>query len=135
MLGELDALRVPLTTMQRLIEEHTSVALALLHVQNTRRRQVEERLTAVLTRTVEARVADFVAQAAERHGIPESRGVLIGEKFTHIEIAEYVGATRETVTLVLGVLKRDGIIDTDHRRIVVRDAAGLRQRATATAAP
>ena len=86
-------------------------------------------------RTVEARVADFVAQAAERHGIPESRGVLIGEKFTHIEIAEYVGATRETVTLVLGVLKRDGIIDTDHRRIVVRDAAGLRQRATATAAP
>lgn len=134
-LGELDALRVPLTSMQRLVEEHPSVALALLHVQNTRRRQVEERLTAVLTRTVEARVADFVAQAAERHGIPESRGVLIGEKFTHIEIAEYVGATRETVTLVLGVLKRDGIIDTDHRRIVVRDAAGLRQRATATAAP
>lgn len=134
-LGELDALRVPLNVMQRLVEQEPSVASRLLDIQNARRRQVEERLTALLTTTVEARVADFVLKAAARHGIPESRGVLIGEKFTHIEIAEYVGATRETVTLVLGVLKRDGLIDTDHRRIVVLDAPALEQRASAVTGP
>ena len=134
-LGELDALRVPLDVMRRLVDQEPSVASRLLDIQNARRRQVEERLTSLLSRTVEARVADFVRKAASRHGIPESRGVLIGEKFTHIEIAEYVGATRETVTLVLGVLKRDGLIDTDHRRIVVLDALGLEQRAAATTNP
>jgi CRP-like cAMP-binding protein len=134
-LGDMDALRVPLDVLERLVAEQPSVARALLEVQNARRRQVEERLTDFLTRTVEARVASFVQQVAARHGVPESRGVLVGEKFTHIEIAEYVGATRETVTLVLGVLKRDGILDTDHRRIVVLDAQGLAQRASATTSP
>ncbi|MBT8465593.1 MAG: helix-turn-helix domain-containing protein, partial [Deltaproteobacteria bacterium] len=46
----------------------------------------------------------------------------------HQEIASYVGSTRETVTLVLGAFKRAGLIDTDHRRVVIRDIAGLRKR-------
>jgi CRP-like cAMP-binding protein len=49
-------------------------------------------------------------------------------KFTHQEIASYVGSTRETVTLVLGAFKRSGVITTDHRRVVIRDIAGLRKR-------
>ncbi|MCB9659290.1 MAG: Crp/Fnr family transcriptional regulator [Polyangiales bacterium] len=134
-LSDMDTLRVPLTVVQRLVDQEPSVARALLDVQNRRRRQLEARLTDFLTRTVEARVAAFIQQVAGRHGIPESRGVLVGEKFTHVEIAEFVGATRETVTLVLGVLKRDGIIDTDHRRLVVLDAEGLALRASATAGP
>ncbi len=130
----LESCRVPLGVVQRLIENEPSVARALLQVQATRRAELEARLTAVLTQPVEARVADFVARAAKQHGIPDSRGMLIGAKFTHLEIAEFVGATRETVTLVLGALKRDDIIAIDHRRIVVRDHENLRLRATTASA-
>jgi CRP-like cAMP-binding protein len=63
--------------------------------------------------------------AAQRHGIPDSRGLLIGVKYTHQEIADYVGSTRETVTLTLGELKRRDLLLFDHRRIVVRDPDAL----------
>ena len=86
---------------------------------------MERRMEALLTRPVESRVAEFLAHAAARHGVPDSRGRLIGVKFTHQEMASYVGSTRETVTLVLGDLKRRGIITTDHRRVVVTDAEAL----------
>jgi CRP/FNR family transcriptional regulator, cyclic AMP receptor protein len=50
---------------------------------------------------------------------------LIGVKYTHQEIADYVGSTRETVTLTLGELRRKNLVLFDHRRIVVRDLDAL----------
>jgi CRP-like cAMP-binding protein len=52
---------------------------------------------------------------------------LIGVKYTHQEIADYVGSTRETVTLTLGDLRRKNLVLFDHRRIVVRDLEALHQ--------
>ena len=94
-----------------------------------RRMEAERRIEALLSRTVESRVADFLLRAAESHGIQESRGRLIGVKFTHQEIANYVGSTRETVTLTLGDMKRRGLILFDHRRVVVQDEEALRKLA------
>jgi CRP-like cAMP-binding protein len=79
-----------------------------------------------LTRPVESRVADFVLEIASRHGVPDARGTLVATKYTHHEMASYVGSTRETVTLILGELKRRGLIDIDRRRVVVRDFERLR---------
>jgi len=125
---QIEALRVPLTIVRRLIETHPAFAMAMTALVGKRCLKAEARVQALLTRSVESRVAQFILEASERHGIPDSRGMLIGVKFTHQEMASYVGSTRETVTLILGDLKRAGLIETDHRRIVVTNAAGLRGR-------
>lgn len=125
---QVEALRVPLTIVRRLMETHPAFAIQLTGLVGQRCLKAEARVQALLTRSVESRVAQFVLEAADRHGIPDSRGMLIGVKFTHQEMASYVGSTRETVTLILGELKRAGLIETDHRRIVVTDAQGLRAR-------
>jgi CRP-like cAMP-binding protein len=125
---QVEALRIPLAAVRHLLATHTALCSAMLMVVGQRRLTAEHRLHSLLSRTVESRVAEFLVMAAERHGIPDSRGTLIGVKFTHQEIASYVGSTRETVTLVLGDFKRAGIVTTDHRRVVVRDPAGLRAR-------
>ena len=84
-----------------------------------RRLEAERRVESLLSRSVESRVAEFLLEAAERHGIPETRGVLIGVRYTHQEIADYVGSTRETVTLTLGEMRRQELLCFDHRRIVI----------------
>ena len=38
-------------------------------------------------------------------------------------------ATRETVTLLLGKLRREGMIELDRRRVVIRDRKALERRA------
>ena len=122
---QLEAVRVPSRAVQRLIDTYPMFSARLMRLVLERRLEAENRIEALVTRSVEARVAEFLLTATRVYGVPESRGVLIGVKFTHQEIANYVGSTRETVTLTLGDLKRRGVILFDHRRIVVTDTDAL----------
>ncbi|MDH5492011.1 MAG: Crp/Fnr family transcriptional regulator, partial [Myxococcales bacterium] len=105
---EIEAAAIPLAPVQELMREDGDFACRLFGVASERRHRAEDRVFALLTRPVESRVVDFLLWAAAQHGVPDSRGTLIGVKFTHREIASYVGSTRETVTLTLGDLKRNG---------------------------
>jgi len=127
-LDYVEALRIPPRLIRTVMSEDLEFAFAMHRLMGERRLLAERRIDALLTRSVESRVAEFLLDASSRHGIPDSRGILVGVKFTHQEIASYVGSTRETVTLVLGAFKRAGVIATDHRRVVIRDVAGLRKR-------
>lgn len=128
-IDQLEVLRIPMRLVADLMERSPKFCVALLKMMGERRMEAERRIEALLSRTVESRVADFLLRAAESHGIQESRGRLIGVKFTHQEIANYVGSTRETVTLTLGDMKRRGLILFDHRRVVVQDEEALRKLA------
>ena len=125
---QVEAVRVPVALIRRQLKEDPRFANRLMKLMGERRMMAENRLEALLTRTVDSRVAQFLREAARRYGVPDSRGTLIGVKFTHQEIASYVGSTRETVTLVLGELKRLGVVLFDHRRIVIVDGAALEKR-------
>ncbi|MEM9192833.1 MAG: Crp/Fnr family transcriptional regulator [Myxococcota bacterium] len=120
------AVAVDAQQLQRAMEHVPELATRFYRMADARARELEDRLSAFLTKTVEERVSEFLLEAAERHGVADARGTLIRVKFTHLEIASYVGSTRETVTLVLGDLRRKGLIETDHRRVIVRDMTRLR---------
>ncbi|HLM74182.1 MAG TPA: helix-turn-helix domain-containing protein, partial [Polyangiaceae bacterium] len=79
----------------------------------------------------EARLIDFLLASVKRWGEPHASGRVISAPFTHADIALLVGSTRETVTLVLGKLKRAGLIELEKRRIVVRDGEALSRHAAA----
>jgi CRP-like cAMP-binding protein len=121
-----EAVRVPVRTVARLLDGHPAFCRALLAVTTMRRLELETRLQTLLTRSVESRLAEFLVEAAEEYGIPESRGVLVGVKYTHQEIASSIGATRETVTVGLGELKRRELLLVEHRRLVLTDLEAMR---------
>jgi CRP-like cAMP-binding protein len=123
----LEIVQVPVRQIHHLLARDADLARRLLQLMVERRLDTEKRIESLLSRTVEWRVAEFLLDAAKNHGIPDSRGLLIGVKFTHQEIADYVGSTRETVTLTLGDLRRKNLVLFDHRRIVVRDIDALHQ--------
>jgi CRP-like cAMP-binding protein len=120
-----EVVQVPLRCLEDLLGNNAELARRLLEMMVERRLDTERRIESLLSRTVESRVAEFLLEAASRYGVPESRGMLIGIKYTHQEIADYVGSTRETVTLTLGELKRRNLLLFDHRRIVVCDTEAL----------
>jgi CRP/FNR family cyclic AMP-dependent transcriptional regulator len=120
-----EIVQVPVRHVHHLLTHNAELARRLLCLMVVRRLDTERRIESLLSRTVESRVAEFLLDAAHRHGIPDSRGLLISVKYTHQEIADYVGSTRETVTLTLGELRRKNLVMFDHRRIVVRDLEAL----------
>jgi CRP-like cAMP-binding protein len=122
---QVEIIRISYSVLDNLIKSTPTFAYRLLRLVISRCIETEQRLERLFAKTIESRIAEFLLGAAAQYGIPESRGTMIGAKYTHQEIADYVGSTRETVTLVLGQLRRRGFILVDHRQLVIRNEKGL----------
>jgi CRP/FNR family cyclic AMP-dependent transcriptional regulator len=129
---EAQAVVFPMSGLRKLVSAHASLRAAMAAALVDRHRLTEERLASLLLHGVEARLIDFLFSAARRWGAQHAEGELVTAPFTHADIALLIGSTRETVTLLLGKLKRDGLVQFDKRRIVIRDRAGLERRAAAS---
>lgn len=128
---EVEALAFELPALRQRLDADPLLRAAVCAAILEQNRIVEQRLEALLLHGVEARLAGFLVDAARRWGRPHPEGEIVTAPFTHAEIAVLIGSTRETVTLVLGKLRREGLISFDRRRAVVRDRPRLEQRAAA----
>lgn len=128
-MDDCDVVRIPLGTMKTLLGNDPVVTQALMNMVIQRQVEAEDRLTSLLFRPVEGRVVEFLLRAAERWGVADARGTLISAPITHLEIAKVIGSTRETVTVTLGILRRDGLLAASGRRLIVidRDALAMRK--------
>jgi len=127
-MDDCDVVRIPVNTMNAILRHDPAIAQALVNVVLLRQADAEDRLTSLLFRPVEGRVVEFLLQSATRWGTPDPRGTAISAPITHLEIAKAIGSTRETVTVTLGILRRDGLLVTAGRRLIVVDREGLAKR-------
>lgn len=128
-LDDAEVLVLPLPGLRKLVASDEGVRRAVVNILVETRLAAEQRLESLLLRGVEARLVDFLLASVKRWGEPHASGQVISAPFTHADIALLVGSTRETVTLVLGKLKRAGLIELEKRRIVVRDREALSRHA------
>lgn len=102
---------------QRDIEEiltaHPEVAIRLVRLFAERVREAEERLEQIAFKPVPARVAKLLLQLADSNGE-------VGN-YSHHELAEMIGTSRETVSRVLIELKREGHVEIDRRSVRLLD--------------
>lgn len=70
------------------------------------------------------RVLGLLSLLAEQFGAPHANGTLIDLRLTHSQLAAATGATRATITRVLGRLRKDRLVFREgegvHERFVVR---------------
>ena len=125
---DVEALTFPVVTFRHRLAADGALRAAVAAAIVAQHRTIEQRLEGLLLQGVEARLCAFLLEAAERWGQVRPEGLLITAPFTHAEIALLIGSSRETVTLVLGRLKREGLCAFDRRRIILRDAARLARR-------
>jgi CRP/FNR family transcriptional regulator, cyclic AMP receptor protein len=128
---ETEVVRIPLAVVDELIAADPSMALAIHGLLLQRRRETEDRVESLLFRNVEGRVVEFLLKAADRWGVPSPKGTLISAPITHLEIAQSIGSTRETVTLTLGALRKEGLLDVTGRRLIVKSREALALKYTA----
>jgi CRP-like cAMP-binding protein len=125
---ELELALIPVAVVDSLLAADPTLGAEVLSLLAARQRETEDRIESLLFRNVEGRLAEFLVRAADRWGVPSPKGTLIAAPLTHLEIAQSIGSTRETVTLTLGALRREGLLDVAGRRLVVRDREALAAR-------
>jgi CRP-like cAMP-binding protein len=127
-MDESEVVRLPVAAAQRFLREDPGLGAALLQLLLARQREMEDRIESLLFRNVEGRLVEFLLKAAARWGVSDPKGTMISAPITHFEIAQSIGSTRETVTITLGQLRREGLLDVSGRRIIVVDAVALAKR-------
>jgi CRP/FNR family cyclic AMP-dependent transcriptional regulator len=80
----------------------------------------EQRVADFALDAIPARLEKMLVEYSGRYGVLEQGGVLIDIPLPHREIASIVGSTRESVTVRLNALKREGIIDFVNRKILIK---------------
>ncbi len=114
--------------LRSFIAEHPDSALVLIRMLVRRLLDATRDLVDLATQDSVGMVAKRLLELATDHGRPSEGGTRIELTLTQDELASWTGATRETVSRALRLMRRVGWIATDHRTITVLDPDGLRQR-------
>ena len=93
-----------------------------------RLRHANEALADLVFSDVPGRLAKALLDLADRFGRPATDGVLVAHELTQEELAQLVGASRETVNKALAEFVSRGWIRLEARAVVILDLPRLRQR-------
>jgi CRP/FNR family transcriptional regulator len=118
--------------LERAVAEHPRVALNLMRSLADRLREAEDQIESLAFRPVPSRLAGKLLDLMDRYGRVTPNGIRIDERFTHMQLAEMIGTSRETLTKVLNELRDAGLIDVRDRLVWVLDADGLERIKTAS---
>jgi CRP/FNR family cyclic AMP-dependent transcriptional regulator len=114
-------LLIPADEMLRAIEEHPAVSLGVTKLIGLRRRRIERRLKYLLFHSNRERLVHLLLELVEQYGKPTTEGLELGIKLSHQDLANIIGATRETVTVTLGELQAGGFVRLGRQKVTVTD--------------
>jgi CRP/FNR family cyclic AMP-dependent transcriptional regulator len=105
------------------------VAVQLLQALAQRLRRTNDVLADLVFSDVPSRVAKALLGLADRFGQPTNEGIHVAHDLTQEELAQLVGASRETVNKALADFSARGWIRIESRAVVIRVVEGLTRRA------
>jgi CRP-like cAMP-binding protein len=105
------------------------VAASLLQALARRLRRTNEAMADLVFSDVPGRVAKALMELGEKFGTMVSGGLLVTHDMTQEEIAQLVGASRETVNKALADFAQRGWISLESRQVLILDVERLGNRA------
>lgn len=110
------------------LHDHPDAALVMIRMLVRRLSEATRDVVDLATRDSVGRIAKRLLELAAEHGAPTSGGTRIELSLSQDELARWTGATRETVSRALRLMRQLGWVATDHRTVTVLDADALRER-------
>jgi CRP/FNR family cyclic AMP-dependent transcriptional regulator len=116
---------IPADVIQQLLERCPTVSLGVTKLFGLRRKRIERRLKNLLFLSNRERLTHLLLELAEQYGARQADGVRLRIQLSHQDLANIIGSTRETVTVVLGELQQEGLVEIGRRRVVLKDLERL----------
>ncbi len=111
------------------ITDRPEIAEQLLRVLARRLRRTNDALADLIFTDVPGRVAKALLGLSERFGTQEADGLRVHHDLTQEELAQLVGASRETVNKALADFASRGWMRVDSRAVTILDSERLARRA------
>jgi CRP-like cAMP-binding protein len=111
------------------VSDHPAVAMHLLGALARRLRRTNDTLADLVFSDVPGRVAKALLDLSHRFGEPAEDGVRVAHDLTQEELAQLVGASRETVNKALADFAARNWVRREGRAVVLLDVERLERRA------
>ncbi len=125
-------LAIPRTALDPVMQKNAAVTLSITKLIGWRRQKLERRLRNLLFHSNRERLIGLLWELLPQYGKNCADGVLLDIKLSHQELANLIGVTRESVTVTLGELQQENLVQLGRQRIVIRDAERLAAAAGAS---
>ncbi|GIV54903.1 MAG: transcriptional regulator [Candidatus Kapaibacterium sp.] len=112
-----------------LLNRHPEASFELVKQVGFRMRRIERRLTDYLYCDVVTRLIRLLVSLAEDFGKIRQGIATLSLPLSHSEIAMLIGASRQTVTSVLGQLRSKGFLEYSRHHIIIKQYENLRRLA------
>lgn len=126
---EVRAVTMDRDALRSWIADRPQIAEQLLRVLARRLRRTNNNLADLIFTDVPGRVAKQLLQLAQRFGTQEAGAVRVTHDLTQEEIAQLVGASRETVNKALADFAQRGWLRLEGKSVLIADSERLARRA------
>jgi CRP-like cAMP-binding protein len=109
------------------VREHPQVAINLARVLAARLRRITDQTEDAFLLAIPARLARRILGLAETYGRPAGAGIQLSIRLPQHELAELIGATRESVNKLLRRWSERGVVSLDQGVLTVLDPRALRE--------
>lgn len=124
-LGRVEALHLDQTALRRLIAVSPSFAIALIECLGFKGETYSMLAQTLAGQKVAERLVLLLVKLCENAGQAENGSISLG-RITQANLARMIGATRQSISLILNRLQAEGFISTGPTKMIVRDLAALR---------
>lgn len=104
--------------MMELMEKHTSLKNEIFKIYGLRIQKLERRLDNLLYKDCTTRIREFISEYLEEFGEMNEEGSLIAKNLlSHKDIANLTNTSRQSVSNILSLMRKEGVIDYNVRFI------------------
>jgi CRP/FNR family transcriptional regulator len=108
-----------------LLSKHQNLAKGIILYLGGKLMKAHEMIMALASSRVDKRIAALLLGLSEKHGSPVPEGIKINIRLTRQDIADIVGTTVETTIRVMSKLKKQGLITSDSKKIILTNKQKL----------
>ncbi|MDP3941058.1 MAG: Crp/Fnr family transcriptional regulator [bacterium] len=109
------------------VAEHPELLVDQIRSYGDRLDYTERKLEGFIYSSTTARVAIFLADCVRRFGKNKNGEISLPFPLTHQKIADFVGSFRETVTLAIKRLEKEGVLESERGNVHIRNLRKLRE--------
>jgi CRP-like cAMP-binding protein len=122
---EVDFYKIKIDDFKLLLQQNFELAQSVMLYLGERLRKAERQWESLILKDVRTRIVEFLKESAGERGRQVGFETLVKHGLTQQEIANLVGASRQTVTAILNELKKSNLIHFNRNTILIRDMEKL----------
>ncbi|MFT8315303.1 MAG: Crp/Fnr family transcriptional regulator [Clostridium sp.] len=111
--------------IEKMILSNNELALQIIKVLSKRLYRSQKTIKDMAFSDTYNRTSRTLLDLCERHGKETKTGIEIDIDITRQDIANMVGTSRETVSRIISDLKKEGVVDTSAKKIIIIDKGEL----------